>query len=43
MIFTNQMPWYMAKIRKAFVEAVTLPMQVSTEFFKTWGEVYRVN
>ena len=43
MLFSNQVPWYMAQMRKSFVEIVTLPVQISTEFFKTWGEVYNVH
>jgi hypothetical protein len=41
MIFTKVSPWYMAQYRIAVVNFVTLPMAVSTEFWKTWGEVYR--
>lgn len=39
MLFTNQLPWYMAKARKQFVEIVTLPMKISTEFWNTWSKV----
>lgn len=37
MIFTKVSPWYMAQYRIAVVNFVTLPMAVSTEFWKTWG------
>lgn len=41
MIFTKVSPWYMAQYRIAVVNFVTLPMAISAEFWKTWGEVYR--
>ena len=40
MLFSNQVPWYMAKVRKQFVEVVTLPMQISTEYWNTFSKVF---
>lgn len=42
-LYSMQGPWYMAKMRKAMMEIIALPFEVSTEFFKTWGEVYNAH
>lgn len=34
-------PWQLAKMRNRFVNFVTMPLVVSTEFFNTWSKVFR--
>lgn len=41
MIYDKQLPWHMAKARKAFVFWATLPLVVSEAFWTTWSEVFR--
>lgn len=40
-LFPKLGPWYMAQARIATVSFITLPMVVSTEFWRTWSTVFR--
>lgn len=40
-IHDKQLPWHMAKVRKAAVLWVTLPLIWSRAYFETWEAIYR--
>lgn len=40
-LFPKLGPWYMAQARREIVRIVAMPLAISTEYWKTWAEVYR--